>query len=205
MTTSSIGMLDQLDQHTKASATTADFIIDQKQLRVSSFQRYLAYQQKFEMASRFVGRIRNVLAVTDRHNYGPLYLWYHAVRYIMKNAFTGDVTPCIIYDKVLISRGYLWNTHSAMAVAGSGEITFVWSDDSGIGAAKPTDKCILVVYCEALNKCVFSSELAERSFTEATLAVSDFRGHTVHTWLGFMSATTKKASNSVYTGELMIT
>jgi hypothetical protein len=205
MTTTSSGMLNQLNQHTQPSATTNDFISELNHMHISSFKRHLAYQQKFKMVSKFVASIKDVLAISDIRNYGDLFLWYHTVRHIMTHAITNDDSPRIQFDKVLISRGYLWNAHYAQAIAGSSEVTFLWSNDSGTNTAKPNDRCILVVYCEELNRCVFTAAAAERETGEATLAVPDFRGHNVQSWLGFIAEDNKKAGNSVYTGELTIT
>jgi hypothetical protein len=163
------------------------------------------YRQKFELVSDFVSSLQFVLAATDRSNTSTPFLWYHTVWNIMAKAFLIHPVPGIIYEKVPISRGVLWNTHKAEAKASSTSLIFKWSNDSGTGNARPTDRCIVVAYCETLNKCLFSAEGIERRARKATLAVPEFRGHAVHTWLAFMSADGKKASNSVYSGQVMIT
>jgi hypothetical protein len=165
------------------------------------------YRQKFELASEFVSSLQFVLAATDRLNTSTQFLWYHTVWYILKHAFSNHPVHGIIYKKVLISRGVLWNANKAEAKAKAASTTliFKWSNDSGTDNAKRTDRCIVVAYCEALNKCLFSAEGIERHARKATLEVPEFRGHAVHTWLAFMSADGKKASNSVYTGRVIIT
>ena len=100
----------------------------------------ILYRQKFEQISNFVNSLKEMLTATDRYNFGTLFLWYHTVRHILIHAFSNHPVPCINYQKVLISRGFLWNTHKAQATAASETINFVWSDDSGVGGARPNDR-----------------------------------------------------------------
>jgi hypothetical protein len=196
------------DQLTKRSAGIADMI--KKNKKQSSDQQTvpqgnMPYPRKFEMVSEFVISMRDVLTISDRYHFGAPYLWYHSIRYIMKYAFIDYPVPGINYEKVLISRGDLWNTQKAIAKAVPNAITFTWTNDISIGGAKPDDKCILVAYCEVLNKFVFTSEGGERHSGEAKLVVPGFRSHKVHTWVGFISVDGTRIANSIYTGEITVT
>ena len=197
-----------MDHLTKESVRIADMIRKNKKQTGNQQidpQGNIPYPRKFEMVSAFVIGLKDVLAISDRYHYGAPYLWYHAIRHIMKYAFIDYPVPGIDYEKVLISRGNLWNTQKAMAKAFSNAISFTWTNDIGIGGANPDDKCILVAYCEILNRCVFIKEGGERHSGEARLAVPSFRSHKVHTWLGFISADGTRIANSVYTGEIRVT
>lgn len=180
-------------------------LVQGKKQQINAGPTGIPYRQKFELVSEFVSSFQFVLAATDRLNTSTSFLWYHTVRNILTKAFCIHPVPGIIYEKVLISRGVLWNTHKGEAKAASTTITFKWLNNSGTGNARPHDRCIVVAYCETLNKCLFSAAGIERRAGQATLTVPEFRGHPVHTWLAFMSADGTKASNSVYTGRVMIT
>jgi hypothetical protein len=166
---------------------------------------YISYHRKFELISEFVISMNDVLAISVRYHYGAPYVWYHSIKHIMKNAFNEYPAPGINYKKVLVSRGLLWNTQRATAKSYSGDITFSWVNDAGIGGANSDDQCILVAYCPGLNKCVFTKEGGERQSGKAELAVPEFRSQTVHTWLGFISADGSRIATSIYTGEVLVT
>lgn len=165
---------------------------------------YISYHRKFEIVSDFVISISDVLAISDRHYLGTPYVWYHSIKHILKNAFNEFPAPGINYRKVSVSRGLLWNTQRAMAKSVVGILAFNWVNDAGIGGANSDDQCILVAYCPALNKCVFTKEGGERQAGKAELEVPEFKLHTVHTWLGFISADGSRISNSLYTGEIIV-
>jgi len=187
--------MDQLKKETKKTHS-----------QVTALERIGSpYYRKFEMVSQFAMSIRDVLAISDHSCFGASFIWYHTIRHIMQYAFNDIPVPGINYEKVLISRGRLWNTQKATATAVSNAINFTWTNDTGVGYAKPDDRCILVAYCEALNKCVFTKEGGERRFGEAKLMVPGFRSQKVHTWLGFISTDGTRIANSLYTGELTIT
>ena len=165
---------------------------------------YMSYHRKFELVSEFVTSIHDVLAISDRYYFGTSYVWYHSIKHILKNAFNEYPTPGINYKKVMVSRGLLWNTQRATAKAYSTDIVFGWVNDAGIGGANADDQCILVAYCPALNKCVFTKAGGERKTGKAELDVSEFKLQTVHTWLGFISADGSCIANSIYTGEVLV-
>jgi hypothetical protein len=198
-----------MDHLTKESANIADRIRKNKKQThsqpIDPQPGIMPYPRKFEMDSEFVISLKDVLAISDRYHFGGPYVWYHAIRYILRNAFIDYPVPSINYEKVLISRGILWNSQKAMAKATPGAITFTWTNDTGFYGPNPDDRCILVAYCEALNKCLFTKEGGERHAGEARFMVPGFRSHKVHTWLGFISADGMSISNSVYTGEVTIT
>lgn len=196
-----------MNQFTESAVTIADAGSIQTQILESTKKRgQVSYPRKFGAISRFVLSIMEVLALSDRYQYGKTYIWYHAIWKIMGNAFFDYPVPGINYAQVQVTRGRLWNAQYAEAKAtANNAINFTWANDSGIGSADENDQCILVAYCEALNQCVFTKEGGARYTGNATLAVPGFSGERVHTWLGFISADGKKVATSMYTGEIIIT
>jgi len=194
-----------MNQITKNSATIADATTIQKQIQTTMDSGRVSYPRKFNTISQFVLCIIDVLTISDRHQFGKYYVWYHAVWKIMQCAFVDYPVPGIDYAKVLVTRGSLWNAQHATASVNSNAITFTWSNDSGVGSADQFDQCILVAYCEELDQCVFTKEGGSRFSGKAQLAVPGFIGEKVHTWLGFISADGKRIANSIYTGEVIVT
>jgi hypothetical protein len=106
----------------------------------------------------------------------------------------------INYSKLLISQGNLPGGMVAKARPAPGGIAFSWLRT----ASHKTDKAIFVVYCEALNTCVYNIGEAIRSDRGAFLEIPQLSGHEVHTWLSFMSADETQLAPSVYTGAVII-
>jgi hypothetical protein len=109
----------------------------------------------------------------------------------------------INYSKILVASGNRFNTERAAAKPLGDTVLFKWENDL-IPKDYATDKAILVVYCEALNKCIFTTMGPPRSTCKARIDVTAFRGQAVHTWLSFITADGKQVADSIYTGRLII-
>ena len=161
-------------------------------------------QAKMATAVKFAVAVKKVLAVGFQ-DYAVKQSAYNAgLSDLLNFAITGEsLNYNINYKKVLISRGRLHMEADAVAKAEAGQVIFTWSyqADEEIAA---NDKAILVVYCEALDKCLFTLKGAERSTGTASIAVARFKGHEVHTWLAFISPDGANVSPSTYTGAVTI-
>jgi hypothetical protein len=161
-------------------------------------------QAKMAKAVEFAVAVKKVLAVGFQ-DYAVKQSAYNAgVSYLLNNAINGESPNISInYKRVLISRGQLHMEADAAAKAEAGLVIFTWAYQANeeIGA---NDKAILVVYCEALGKCLFTLKGAERNTGTASIAVARFKGHEVHTWLAFISPDGANTSPSTYTGVVTI-
>lgn len=166
----------------------------------------LHQQAKFRLAIRFVQTLRALFAFSFKSVALRMTGFNSGVSYTLKNAITGTYpTYSLDYTKVLVCRGDLPNAGNPAAVAGAGGIiTFTWTDNSGIGKAKPNDKAILVVYCPELNESIFTDRTAVRNTLTVTLDVSAFHGKLVETYIGFLSEDGKDVATSVYTGAVTV-
>ncbi|MGN6617524.1 MAG: DUF6266 family protein, partial [Ilyomonas sp.] len=90
------------------------------------------------------------------------------------------------------------------ATASAGNVVFSWTDNSGTGRARATDKSLLLVYCPTLNMSIYVTEGADRSAGTDTVNVSTFSGETVHTYISFISEDGRDVASSIYTGEFTI-
>lgn len=165
----------------------------------------LEQQAKFKRAGIFLKTMMELLNITFDGSAGNMTGFNRAMQYALKNAITGASPDFgINYSMVLISEGDIPNPVDAAAAAAPGAVTFTWTDNSGDGLAAPTDKAILVAYCEAQNKSVFTLNGADRKAGTATLNVPKFKGQTVQVWIGFISANGKEVATSEYLGQLAI-
>lgn len=166
----------------------------------------LDQQLKFGLVTRFTQTISDLLNLTYKRYAQRQTGRNSAVSYLLQHAVTGSSPDFQIdYPKVLISRGTLLGAKEAAVAAGPGSlITFTWSNNAGAGRAKTSDKAVVLVHCPELQQSRYAVTTATRSSGTASLEATGFNGHTVHTWLGFISENHQLVANSVYTGALVL-
>ena len=125
---------------------------------------------------------------------------------IMNLAISGEYPNLqISYPLVLISKGPLPMAENAFTQSDvEGNIEFSWTDNSGNGTAKSSDKVILVAFFPEINEAVFSIGDGERAHGRAILDTRNFKGLLAETWIGFLSNDEKDAGDSVYAGRVDI-
>ncbi len=168
-------------------------------------EKQLAQQARFTTVVDFETTMTGLLEITFR-NYAVKMTGYNsALSYNLKNAVTGKYpTYSIDYSLALISRGKLLNAVNPAATVTGETVFFTWTDNSGTAEAEADDAAILVVYCEALKTTLYTLNSGTRSSASGTIDATMFKGNTVQTWLGFISADGALVANSFYTGELTI-
>ena len=169
-------------------------------------QPQLEQQAKFGLAIRFVQTFSGLAAVGFR-NFAVKQTGINgAVSYVLKNAISG-IYPAytILYPDVLISRGDLPNVLAPAITMGAGsKLTFSWTDNSGVGIARATDKMMLAAYCPAFNQCIYTTGSASRSALTDELNLAAFAGQPVETYLGCISENGRSVAGSVYTGQVTV-
>lgn len=166
----------------------------------------LAQQLKFGMCIRFLQTMSGLLEQSFNNFAVKKTGVNSALSYTLKNAVTG-VYPLfsIDYANVLVSRGDLPNVLAPSIVMGAGsQLVYSWTDNSGVGVAKPTDKAMPVAYCPSLNQCIYITSGADRSSLTDTLNLAAFSGKTVETYLGFVSDSGLNVASSIYTGSVVV-
>jgi hypothetical protein len=162
-------------------------------------------QHKFSAVINFVSTMTELVNQTfDKYavNMSPSNA---AFSYNYDNAITGTSPDYSIdYSKALVSRGDLSNASGITATVTNKTVHFTWTDNSGSGMAAAKDKAVLVAYCKNYNLTVYTVGSAARSAKAGVLDVSNFNGFTVETWIAFLNDDGTMASNSIYTGELMV-
>lgn len=165
-----------------------------------------AQQLKFGIAVRFVQSI-SALVELGFSNYAIKKTGVNsALSYTLKNAISG-IYPVfsIVYSDVLVTRGDLPNVLAPSVVSGANSmVTFSWTDNSGVGSAKATDKAILAAYCPLLNQCIYTTGSANRSAITDELNLAAFSGKVVETYIGFISADGRNIATSIYTGMVTV-
>jgi hypothetical protein len=129
-----------------------------------------------------------------------------AVSALMSRALAGSYPEIELnYQEVLISKGRLPEAQGARIVKKTNNILqFSFTDNSTVGMASPVDTIILVAYAPDLQQAIFTLNTGLRKDKKATLNVAALKGHAVETWIGFLSKDAEDASDSVYTGRVVV-
>jgi hypothetical protein len=168
-------------------------------------EKQLAQQLKFALIMHFLQPMTSLLSITFRDFAIRMTGINNAFAYNIKNAVTG-VYPsfAIDYSLALVSRGDLPNVLAPAVTSGAGSIlTFSWTDNSGTGSARATDKAIFVAYCPALRQAIYSGN-AVRSDLTGELNLVSFSGHAAETWICFISENEKNVATSIFTGTVSV-
>lgn len=165
-----------------------------------------AQRLKFSLATRFCGTLTPLLKQAFLSGNSRSTGQNRAISHICKHAISG-VAPHLelAYPRIFISRGELPGAPGATATPiANGQVQFRWISTGDRGYSSNSDKALLVIYCPALQQSVYNTAGADRREETATLEAFAFSGHTVHSWLGFLSEDGKLAADSVYTGSFII-
>ena len=110
-----------------------------------------------------------------------------AFKQVYHNALSGDTIEGLTIDpsKVLVSRGALTSVFviSATVAAATHTVSVNWSNNSGAGDAKATDKMAVVVYNSDKGITTFNANAAARSIESASLVYPDsWTGDTIYVY-----------------------
>lgn len=169
-------------------------------------QPQLSQQLKFGLCIRFLQTMSGLVEVGFKTFAVQKTGINSALSYLLQNAVAGAYpTFNIVYSDVLVSRGDLPNVLGPAVVSGAASVvTFSWTDNSGVGSTKPTDKAILAAFCPAFNQCIYTTGSADRSALTDSIDLSTFAGQLIETYIGFISADGKSVATSIYTGQVTV-
>ncbi|HNP21758.1 MAG TPA: DUF6266 family protein [Panacibacter sp.] len=172
----------------------------------TSTVKQIEQQLKFALIMRFTQTMTALLELTYKAYANGMTAFNAAFAYNIQNAVTGNSPDFEVdYQKVLVSRGSLPNgANPAVAKGTDDNLVFTWTDNSGMGKALATDKTVLVIYCSALDVTVYTSGNTTRDAGTETVDLSAYHQQTVETWIAFTDMDGNEASNSFYTGSIIV-
>jgi hypothetical protein len=131
--------------------------------------------------------------------------WSLATGHALKNAVTGtDPDFTLDYSMVKVAGGTLATATAGGVSHANGQLSFTWTPGANTSIASATDKAVIIAYCPEKKEYVYSIGDATRADASATFDATLLAGKEVHTYLAFISADHRKASDSVYTGMLQL-
>jgi hypothetical protein len=131
-----------------------------------------------------------------------------ATSYNIKNAAAGTAPDVEIdFEAVMVSKGTLVPAFGASAASESpGEVSFNWTDNSGVENAQADDQALLVLYNSSQDRALYHIEdgpqREDASFVMDVPAA--FGGDKVEAYIGFVSADGSIGADSVYLGSITI-
>ncbi len=183
------------------------YMRSQPSARKTSFSLpQLAQQAKFSLMIKFLQAFTGLLVVSFRDFAIRMSGFNSAFRYNIQNAVVGSYPAFELdYSLVLLSRGDLPNALApAAALTAPGQLTFSWTNNTGVGKAAATDKAMFIVYSPDRNQCIYTTAGTNRSTETGNLDVSTFIGLTVQTYIGFITDDGKSVATSIYTGPVSL-
>ena len=85
------------------------------------------------------------------------------------------------------------------------DINITWTDNSGIGNAKDSDKAMFLVYNKDKNVSIADSEAADRSTRQASYSVpASWNGDTVYVYFAMQRVDERTASASMFLGQFTV-
>jgi hypothetical protein len=164
--------------------------------------KQLHQRRKFALMNDFLGQLTSLLNQTFGHLVVHMTGYNKAFSYNVMNATRGFYPDLSIdYSMVMLGRGDLPNVKTASTVPlPEGKLEFRWTDNSGTGKAKATDKAFVAVYNEELNDWEYDLNLSTRAEGICVLDASLLKGKPVHGYLGFITEDGKDVTDTLYTG-----
>jgi hypothetical protein len=169
----------------------------------------LNQQARFALMNQFLIPVKNLLNVSFAHLAYRMNGFNKGFSYNVKAAILGYSPDLSIdYPRVLLSRGDLTYPESAAVTALSPTaLQFTWKDNTGTGKALKTDRLFVAVFIPEKNYWFYKLNAATREagnyvldITQFTRDISVFYGKPLQSYIGFVAADGKDASDSVYTG-----
>ena len=163
-------------------------------------------QLRFSLIILFLQTMSALLELTFKSYAIEMTGFNAAFSYNIQNAVTGTSPDFLVdYAKALVSRGNLPNGSSPAAAKSTGNnVVFTWTDNSGTGTAMATDKTVLVAYCDTMDATIYTTGTTTRADATETIDLSPFSGKKVQTYIAFVDAEGKEASNSFFTGQIIL-
>jgi hypothetical protein len=166
----------------------------------------LENQAKFVLMGNFLRPLSGLLEKTYNINNRKKSSHQKAFSENYYNALTGKYpTHSIDYSKVRLGRGLLCNCAEATVHSPDpGKLVVSWPESENWRQSMSSDQVYVAVYSEKLNRWIYKRGCTERCKKICRVDVAPFSGTRVHVYMGFNSADGKQASDSLYTGSLMI-
>jgi hypothetical protein len=163
---------------------------------------------KFTVVIQFLALLKIILDVFYSEERGDESRFNLATSYHLKYAVVFDGTNFVMkYSNVLISKGELVGLlNPQVTPSGGAALKITWTDNSGQGNAKDTDRVIIAVYDPGSKSVFYNLDLGKRIGGSAGFQLPNYLvGAEVQTWVSVVTADQSMAATSFYGGAIVLT
>lgn len=161
---------------------------------------------KFSMISQFASRIGGFISEGFKESGVNTTVYNRFIKKNFANGIGGTFPDFeLLYNKIKVSSGNLLLPYSPSALIDSQVVNVSWTNNSGEGNAKATDKAMILVYNSAKGTAVFKLAGAARSERTDNLTLpTAWNGDSVDIWMAMVSADGELHSDSAYLGNYSV-
>ena len=128
---------------------------------------------KFKILVQFASTANSVIKLGFARAKNDGETWTNA---FTRNNFANGVTGIfpaytINFSKIIVSKGALDNPYNVSAQVQGTDLSFSWTDNSGIGNALETDKAMFIVYNSVKHQSITVNDAADRSTRQASYSL----------------------------------
>jgi hypothetical protein len=185
-------------------------VIRSKPIRKNSTPTALQEQQRarFKLISGFLKPLSDLLKQTFEQSAVGM-SWFNKALSENKSAITGNFPSITIdYPKIVLSKGRLpLGEPPSISSPETGRILLTWKIGDGIEKDQKdltAGSTFIAAYQEELNRWIFGQYAINDRITNCVLEVEPFGGKAVQAFIGFISKTSPKKSESRYMGVLNV-
>lgn len=163
-------------------------------------------RRKFTMCTQFLSKVGQIASIGFKNQKDGNYWMGEGIKANYDDCVTGSWPSYTLnFSKLVVSNGSLSNPYAPSVTAQGLDLTFGWSDNSGIGNALDTDLVGIAVYNSTKEDAVCDSASAPRSARQASFSCpSTWAGDKVQVYLMIHRADDSLVSVSLYLGELTL-
>lgn len=109
------------------------------------------------------------------------------------------------FPKLIMSQGNVDLPYNPAAQLQGSDINITWTDNTGIGNARDSDKVMFIVFNKDKNQSIGDTEAADRSTRQASYNLpASWNGDTVFVYFAMYRVEARIASTSVFLGQFTI-
>lgn len=160
----------------------------------------------FTMCTQFLSKVGQIASIGFKNQKSGNYWMGEGIKANYGDAVTGSWPSYVLnFAKLLVSKGNLDNPYAPSCSAQGTDLTFSWTDNSGIGNALDTDLIGIAVYNKDKNEAVCDSASAPRSARTGSFSTpSAWTGDKVEVYLMAHRADDSMVSTSLFLGEFTL-
>ena len=168
----------------------------------------MAQRMRFKATTDFLSSMLPFIHEGYKNHAKNMTEYNAAQSYLLNNAVRGEYPDIALnYEMVLVSRGKLQKALGARAESDSGSIKITWEDNSDMPGASADDIAMAVVYDTEAKEAFYTTrgEGRRRGNPREVINIpARAAGHSLMTYLSFVSKDGRIVSDSVFCGEVHI-